>query len=63
MQTQADPASLLPPLRMRHPVGCVYGVPYGVRGLCRNWPEGQPAVQRGYRATMVVETYFGAFKV
>jgi hypothetical protein len=60
MQTQADTASLLPPLRMKHPVGCVYGVPYGVRGLCRNWPEGQPAVQQR-RATMVVNTWFKEF--
>lgn len=63
MQTASVVPSIGLPLRMpvKHPRGCVYGIPYGVRGLCRNWPEGQPAVQRPYRAMMVVETWFGPF--
>lgn len=44
-------------------------LPYGVRGLCRNWQGGH--AERGpirhpptaYRSRMVVMTWFGAFTV
>ncbi len=48
------------------PGECAYGIPYGVRGLCRAWqdrnwlgPKRRP--RPAYRATMVLTLWFGAF--
>ena len=65
MQTQAIATPLLLPL----PVELFYGLPYGVRGLCRTWQSDNFSgrhIRRppaAYRATMVVNTYFGNWRV
>jgi hypothetical protein len=68
VQTQAIAAQVVHRVPLKPPGEC-HGIPYGVRGLCRNWAGG--AVERGpmrfavpvYRATMVIVTSFGVFSV
>lgn len=48
------------------PGECAYGIPYGVRGLCRAWQTENFRGSRhrplpAYRATMVLTLWFGAF--
>lgn len=54
--------------RIQFPKDCVDGLPYGVRGLCRNWKDGiftgpRKRVVPVYVSKFVINTWFKAFLI
>lgn len=46
----------------------VYGLPFGVKGLCRSWQDGHWAgpmrrPEPAYRCALVISTWFGTWRV